>query len=327
MLKCQTVAANSNIIPYLFVYKTEHLTSSNSRHLAQLNWTYVSDSGRHYTVGMFHGPNTGHLVVHCNQRVVLIDFHVLESKTYPLFLDDELCELKIEKKNGQFTYAFEINRKADTPRNRERKKTEKKHWRQTLMFFGAMAVAVAVFTGFFIRFDARQKEKNREALLAGQGADAPARIDGLEGEGNTTLIRFSFVANGTAREAQLEYPSGMPIILDSGMPLEEGDEFTVRFATGNPGIWELQLGRPSELQAKRYRQRALAHHSRLHPELTPRQAECLVGLAYELKGISGLAAFCYQDASPEENPTANRQAYQRLVRDVPFRQRARQECW
>lgn len=276
---------------------------------------------------MFHGPKTGHLMVHCNLRVVLIDFHVLESKTYPLFLDDELCELKIEKKNGQFYYAFEINRQVDTPRNRQRKKVEKKHWRQTLIFFGAMAIAVALFTGFFIRYDARQKEKNREVLLADHGEETVARIDGLSDDGKSTHIRFSFIAEGEARSGELDYPTSLPVILDFGMPLVEGDEFTVRFVNGNPRMWELHLDQPSEAQAARYREQALARHAALHPELTARYVECLVNIAYELKGISGLAAFCYQDVSPDRNPTANRPAYQRLVRDVPFQQRVERECW
>ena len=96
---------------------------------------------------------------------MIIDFHVLETKTYPLFLDDELCELTVEKKDNQFRYGFDINRKADTPRNRQRKVVEKKHWRQTLLFFGAMGVVIALFTGFFLHFDTQQKTKQREELL------------------------------------------------------------------------------------------------------------------------------------------------------------------
>ncbi|MCB0571879.1 MAG: hypothetical protein KDC66_19060 [Phaeodactylibacter sp.] len=295
--------------------------------MAQLSWTYVGDTGQHYTVGVFHGPNTGHLVVHCNLRVVLIDFHVLESKAYPLFLDDELCELKIEKKNGQFTYAFEINRKVDTPRNRERKKVEKKHWRQTLLFFGALGIVAAIFTGFFIRFDARQKEKNREQLLEVHGQNTLGVIDGLSSEGHSTAIQFSFIAGNRAHQGTLDYPSGMPVILDTGMPLEKGDEFSVRYLISSPGISELLLGQPSEAQATRYWERALARHAELHPELTPQQAECFVRLAYELKGINGLAAIRFQDTGAEENATANQVAYQRLTRSLPFQQRARRECW
>ena len=52
----------------------------------------------------------------------MLDFRVLKSKEYSFFIDDELCELTIEKKGDHFFYSFEFNRKADTPLNRAIKK-------------------------------------------------------------------------------------------------------------------------------------------------------------------------------------------------------------
>ncbi len=295
--------------------------------MAQLSWTYVSNTGRQFNVGLFHGPNTGHLLVHCNLKVVIIDFSVLETKTYPLFLDDELCELTVERKGNQFYYGFDINREADTPRNRHRKTVEKKHWRQTLLFFGAMAVCIALFTGFFLRLDARQKEDKHSVLLAKNGAETIARIEQLSAEGTSTLIHYSFIANGQSQEAEMEYPGEQPIILNHGMPLQAGDEFRVRFARNNPGIKDLHLDQPTEGQVETYRKLALQRHETLHPNLTHQQAECLLGLAYELKGVPGLADFYFQDASPEHNAVANELTYKRLVRGLPFQQRREQECW
>ncbi|MCB9263939.1 MAG: hypothetical protein H6558_02825 [Lewinellaceae bacterium] len=295
--------------------------------MAQLNWTYVSDTGRKYTVGIYHGPKTGHLLVYCNLRVVIIDFNVLESKTYPLFLDDELCELTIEKKDNQFRYGFDINRKADTPRNRIRKKVEKKHWRQTLLFFGAMGICVAVFTAFFLHFGARQNSQKREALLAGFGQETTAHIDELAPTEEGTLIRFSFVADGKVKEAELAYPSDTPIVLDNGMPLNTADEFRLRYVINRPEIWNLLLDQPAANQIKKYRLLAEERHAALHPELSLSYVQCLAGIAYDLKGVEGLAAFYFQDASPEENAIANELAYKRLVRGVPFQQRSEKECW
>ncbi len=295
--------------------------------MAQFNWTYVSDTGRQYKVGIYHGAKTGHLVVYCNLKVVLIDFHVLETRAYPLFLDDELCELIIEKKNGQFRYGFDINRKADTPLNRQRKVVEKKHWRQTLLFFGAMGVIVALFTAFFLRFDARQKEKQREALLADFGEETVAHIDQLLPQGDATLVQFSFVAEGRVREGEVRYPSGLPIILSHGMPLKEDDEFRLRFVRNRPGIRELFFNQPTGEQAERYRRLALQRHAELHPELSQLHIRCLLAIAYDIKGVAGLADFYFQDSNPGRNAIANQTTYNRLVRDFPFRQRAERECW
>lgn len=295
--------------------------------MAQFNWTYVSDTGRKYNVGIYHGSRTGHLVVYCNLRVVIIDFNVLDTKTYPLFLDDELCELTIEKKSGEFRYGFDINRKADTPRNRIRKKVEKKHWRQTLLFFGAMGICVALFTAFFLRFNAKQKSAQREELLANFGQETIAHIDRLQPTGEGALICFSFVADGRIRNEELAYPAEMPIILSHGMPLKEADEFRLRFVINRPGIWNLLLDQPSDEQVEKYRLLAEERHAELHPELSRPHIQCLVGIAYDIKGVEGLADFYFQDASPEQNAIANELAYKRLVRGALFQQRADKECW
>ena len=295
--------------------------------MAQLNWTYVSDTGRKFNVGIYHGSKTGHLVVYCNLRVVMIDFNVLDTKTYPLFLDDELCELTIEKKGNQFRYGFDINRKADTPRNRQRKTVEKKHWRQTLFFFGAMGVIIALFTTFFLRFDAKQKSAQREELLADFGRETIARIDRLQPTKGGSLILFSFVADGKVQQAELAWPSDTPIILAYGMPLNEADEFHLRFVTNRPAIWDLLLDKPSEEQIEKYKLLAQERHAQLHPELSMPHIRCLAALAYDIKGVGGLADFFFQDASPGRNAIANELTYKRLVRGVPFQQRAEGECW
>ena len=295
--------------------------------LAQFNWTYVSDTGRKFNVGIYHGVRSGHLLVYCNRKVVIIDFHVLETRTYPLFLDDELCELTIEKKDNQFRYGFDINRKADTPRNRQRKVVEKKHWRQTLFFFGAMGVVIALFTAFFLRYDAKQKSAQREELLADFGQETIAHIDRLQPTDEGTLIRFSFVADGKIQEAELALPADMPVILPYGMPLKEADEFRLRFVTNRPGIWDLLLDKPSEQLIEKYTLLAQERHAGLHPELSTRHIQCLAGIAYDIKGVGGLADFYFQDASPERNAVANELTYKRLVRGAGFRQRAEGECW
>lgn len=60
-------------------------------------------------MGVYHGPQSGHLVVHCNSRVLLIDFHVLQAKTYSFLIDNQLCELRIAAKDGHYDYVLDLN--------------------------------------------------------------------------------------------------------------------------------------------------------------------------------------------------------------------------
>ncbi|MBB4079432.1 hypothetical protein GGR28_002052 [Lewinella aquimaris] len=73
-------------------------------------------------MGLFHGDKTQHVVLHCNDRVVQIDFEVRESRTYSVFLDQELCEVSIDHTGGdRYDYTCRINHDAQTPLNELRK--------------------------------------------------------------------------------------------------------------------------------------------------------------------------------------------------------------
>ena len=63
--------------------------------VAQQSWTLNTGNGRQHLIGLYHGEESGHLAVYCNNQVILVDFHVKEEKRFSFFLDEELCELTI----------------------------------------------------------------------------------------------------------------------------------------------------------------------------------------------------------------------------------------
>ncbi len=58
-------------------------------------------------------------------------------------------EISIKRKGNEMVYNLEINQKVDTPRNRLRKSTERRHWRQTIFLLGSIVAAASVFAFFF----------------------------------------------------------------------------------------------------------------------------------------------------------------------------------
>lgn len=90
--------------------------------MSQFTWTYIDDEGLRHEVGLFHGDNTGHLMIYCNTRIVVIDFGVTTSKNYSFFINDELCDIAVEESKGKFLYGFKVDEITDTPRNRGRRK-------------------------------------------------------------------------------------------------------------------------------------------------------------------------------------------------------------
>ena len=283
--------------------------------LAQFNWTYLADTGRQYQVGLFHGDNTGHLLIYLNSKIIIIDFQVLETKTYSFFIEEELCELEVERtEENRFAYGFKINQEADTPLNRQRKEKEKADYRKSYLLAGAFFVFILIGSLIFISAYRQQKKRLTEQIQM-QMIERPVTINVIKQQGDSIGLQYQLEFGGKVsqfarliRQSEVNLP----------FPLESGDEFNLRFNLSRPYINELNFSEPPQEQLIRYRRRTLERHMSLHPGQTRAQASCLVDVAYELKGIDGLADFYYQDESPEDSPTHNRQTYQKLTRDIPF---------
>lgn len=285
----------------------------------------MNDFGKRFQVGIYHGNTTGHLMIYCNSRVVIIDFHVLETKTYSLFLDEDLCEIIVEKCPSEYRYGFEVNKEVDTPLNRQRKAIERKHWIQTLLFFGGLLVCVGLFTFWMLStkgqaFAATPSQVDQKALLLTEPTNTAVGKLFVETEG----LRCTFVADGQIVEKVIDRP--LNPILSNGMPLITQDEFHVQYLKENPYVFNILYDQPSENQIQKYLDRSRSKHLKQNPNLHPTQANCMVKIAYDLKGIDGLADIFFQDASEGKNPDHNNLTYKKLIRDIPFKQRSEQEC-
>lgn len=121
--------------------------------MPQSAWNITGIQGNTYKLGLFHGDDTGHVVLHCNDRVVAIDFNVGDSRTYSLFLDDELCEVSIDPAGPgarpgaptAFDYTCRINTEVKTPLNEQRRRLRADQARVEKLRMGvATLVAVVI---------------------------------------------------------------------------------------------------------------------------------------------------------------------------------------
>jgi hypothetical protein len=121
--------------------------------MAESYWRFNNDLGQPYLIGLFHGDKDGHLVVHCNSKIVLIDFNVHDSKDYSFFIEEELCEIKLERQEVGFGYSCQINFEVDTPKNRWRKSKvqAEKDFNQRAWWIAGGAFALIVALSFLLR--------------------------------------------------------------------------------------------------------------------------------------------------------------------------------
>ncbi|MEL7119571.1 MAG: hypothetical protein AAFO07_09025 [Bacteroidota bacterium] len=114
--------------------------------MPQQNWTYISGSGHRYNVGLYHGNPSGHVVVHCNNQVTLIDFNVNDTKAYSFFIEEELLELKINKEENQFQYDFIVSEKKEAPKQKERELQEEDYFKYGLAILGVIIFVIIIFS-------------------------------------------------------------------------------------------------------------------------------------------------------------------------------------
>lgn len=118
--------------------------------MSQMTWTHIADDGSLHKVGLFHGNTTGHVLVYCNARIVVIDFNITMSKKYSFFINDQLFDLEIEEKDGKFAYGFASDQLADTPYNLARRKAERKQIR--IVIFIAIGFLLLILLALYLFF-------------------------------------------------------------------------------------------------------------------------------------------------------------------------------
>lgn len=117
--------------------------------MSQLTWTVLDDVGGKFHVGIYHGETTGHLVVYCNWKIIIVDFNVLESKSYSFYLGQEFCHLDISKAGEGFRYALKKDNDAKTPLNLARKKANRRDSIKSAMLIVSLIFLVVVIVYFY----------------------------------------------------------------------------------------------------------------------------------------------------------------------------------
>lgn len=95
--------------------------------MSQLNWTLVDDFDGIYEVGLYHGDKSKHVLIYVNEKPVIVDFNINETKKYSFYVGHELCDLRIVKESDTYTYSFIPNKTIATPLNQARSLQNKKY--------------------------------------------------------------------------------------------------------------------------------------------------------------------------------------------------------
>lgn len=78
--------------------------------MSESRWTYYDPTQGTQTLGLYHGQDSGNVVIYHNFNVVIVDFKVHQPKTYSFMVNEDLVKLNVLKENGKFNYKFEGTR-------------------------------------------------------------------------------------------------------------------------------------------------------------------------------------------------------------------------
>jgi hypothetical protein len=304
--------------------------------LNRQSWTYLDDQNRAHQVALFHSPRDGKLLIQVDGQTVVATIHAQRGGRWTFLIEEELCDVVLARRGLEFSYYFEVNHRADTPRNRAWKTRERKDfWLPT----GIFLAAILLITSFlFVKHFEKRKTENRK-IRTSLEIGAPEQLDRLILNNKRTFaklqnsdlsIKYSFAPDSSLLIEGtfiLTKNKKGKWLLPNGFPCENGDEFLVKYLPENPHVFKLDLMQPTENQLVRYLERAAEVQQKCHPEESKSASICLVELASQRTGLRGLADVFYQEKMPSENPEHNRETYNRLVRDENFKKLRDDKCW
>jgi hypothetical protein len=112
----------------------------------QFHWTYWDYLGRQHVVGILHGIKTGHLVIHLNSNILIIDFNVRQAKKYSFLINNEICELNIKEADNGFKYDLGLNEAQKARQKAIQKKKNRQELREKMGAFFLTSLLIFTIT-------------------------------------------------------------------------------------------------------------------------------------------------------------------------------------
>lgn len=116
--------------------------------MAQQFWHFFDQTGVEHTFGIYHSEDSGHFVAYLDDRVMIIDFSILEDKIFHFYFDRELLTFEIKKIEAGFIYTLKVDKDAETELNIELKKERKEEIHIIIL---TLIILLAIFLTLYLR--------------------------------------------------------------------------------------------------------------------------------------------------------------------------------
>ena len=70
----------------------------------QKQWSFQDGFGRYHNVGFYHGQDSGYFMLFINDKITIIDYHIIGDKSYSFMIGNRLLELSINLSDKGYLY-------------------------------------------------------------------------------------------------------------------------------------------------------------------------------------------------------------------------------
>ena len=297
--------------------------------MTKKQWLYLGMQRKRSIIELKHDEKKGHLMVTFNKNILLLDEQVFDKQVYTFYIDEEVCKIRLSKRQGKFHYDFIIDKQINTPLNRKRKKKFRLDILKSAGLFGAvLAVFGIIFLGGYL-YNKHQDTK----FLASRGVETVATFKVIDPGAFKRWRNVIYTYGGNNFSGFTNFYSKKinrngEILLPTGFPLEDMDEFYIRYDPFEPiHNYKIFFDRPSDIQFDRYRELITDRWNTYNEGGSEAYCECLLDLIYKDYGTAGLGAFYHQwTPASRKNRKHNEKQYQRIRYQPDFLDKEVQ-CW
>lgn len=295
----------------------------------QESWIYRGKLKRHL-LQLSHDFSNDYLILNLD-GVSLVEDRLKKKdkeKVFNVFIDQELCEIKVIREGKNFKYEFVPHVYSTSKVGKTRKKAAKREL--ISVNTGVVILAVTLLSGliYFLFFSNHSKP----ALSLG-GLTTVATISEINANqkhvlkdesGKTKLltgnIRYKFEVGKEEYkgDAFLYKKIDHYFLASTGLPIQTGDEFMVLYDKDNPLNNKILFDHPSERKLKQYdlmgRESCLKNlPSNIPKEKDLQYCECLKAYFFQQYNLTGLAHLIHQGKRKTSFADFNEETYQKFM--------------
>ncbi|MBK8669568.1 MAG: hypothetical protein IPN89_08905 [Saprospiraceae bacterium] len=118
--------------------------------MSQIFWKYKLPDTDEYTVSLYHGDTSGHILLYVGQEIVKIDFSVAEDRSYSFYLGKELFELNIKITKGRIRYLLHNKETNKTIPVYQDLNTRKRHLYKSIVLLLIFLILISLVLHFLM---------------------------------------------------------------------------------------------------------------------------------------------------------------------------------